>query len=408
MAVDVKISDDNLLKWSDMEDWENGASAAPTEHTLSGTDATVAREGTIIKKGTYSAAVTRVGNDATLYHDIPEPDEYDGKRVTFACWVYATVASRARIAISDGVGSSESSYHSGAAGWERLTVSRNIDALNTIVRVEMQVNTGNTTAYFDGGLLVEGDNDIYVMTDNVDISDWKPTNTYRSQKFTVSRREGARIPNVILDERSLRIKGKVIGSTPDAARTTWDTFLNRLNHNRLNPASEHISKNLYLFEDRFLIGMLQKITPDFEGALGVINFDIDFVCANPFYHSTQKKRKTTTMSSSPQTFTVTPVGNAFTRPTIKVTAGGANITLVTVKNLTTSQSWSYSGTIASGESLILDTDELTLENDGANAFSAFSGESQLILMPVDNLFTVTFTGGSTNSVIRVDYYDRWF
>jgi hypothetical protein len=301
-----------------------------------------------------------------------------------------------------------SSYHSGAAGWERLTVSKNIEANNTRLRVEMQVNTGNTDAYFDGGLLVEGDNDIYVMTDSVDISDWKPTNTYRSQKFTVSRREGARIPNVILDERSLKIRGKVIGSTANTARTTWDTFLNRLNHNRYNPASEHTSKNLYLFEDRFLTGVIQKITPDFEGALGVVNFDVDFVCANPFYNYLQKKRKTTTMALSPQTFTVTPTGNAFTRPTIKVTAGGANITLVTVKNLTTSQSWSYSGTITAGESLVLDTEELTLENDGANAFSSFSGEPQMILTPGDNLFVVTFTGGSTDSVIRVDYYDRWY
>ena len=408
MSVDVKISDSNLLQWSDFEDWESGTSSAPTNHTLSGASATVAREGTIIKKSTYSAKVTRVGADASLYFDLPEFADYDGKRMTFSCWVYATVASRARIAISDGVGSTNSSYHTGGSTWERLTVTHNVSASNTRVRVEMHVNTGDTAAYFDGGLLVEGNNDIYVFTDNVDISDWKPTNTYRSQKFTIARREGARIPNAILDERSLRIKGKVIGTTALTARTTWDALMTSLNSNLLNPASEAKTKDLYLFEDRLLQGIIQKITPDFEAALSVINFDLDFVCGNPFYRSAQKTRVATTMAASPQTFTVTPVGNAFTRPVIRITAGGANITVVTVKNLTSDQSWSYTGTLTAGNILVFDGEELTLDNNGVNALSGFSGEPQMFLVPGANLFSVTFTGGSTDSVIRVDYYDRWF
>lgn len=410
MAVDVKISDNNLLPWSNMEDWENGASAAPTEHTLSGASATVARESTIIKQGTYSAKVTRVGADASLYFDLPEFDDYAGKRVTFGCWVYATVASRARIAISDGVGSTESSAHSGTTGWERLTVTRNIDESNTRLRVEMQVITGNTVAYFDGGLLVEGDNDIYILTDNVDISEWRPANTYRSQKFTVARREGAKIPNVTLDERSLRIRGKVanVGGTSATARTTWDTLLENLNHNIINPSGDVQAKNLYLFDDRYLTGVIQKISPEFMAGLNIIDFDIEFICGIPFYRFVQKKRTADTMASSPNTFTVTTLGNAYTRPVIKVTAGSANITALTVKNITTNQSWSYSGTILSTESLILDTENLTLENDGVNAFGSFSGEPQMLLLPGDNLFSVTFTGGSTDSVIRVDWYDQWY
>lgn len=408
MAVDIKISDNNLLPWSNMEDWENGTSAAPTEHTLSGSGATIARESTIIKQGTYSARVTRVGNDTTLYYDYPDYADYAGKRVTFACWVYATVASRGRIAISDGVGSSTSSYHTGVAGWERLTVTRNLDASNTRLRVEMQVNTGNTSVYFDGGLLVEGDNDIYIFTNNVDINDWKPTNVYRSQKFTVARREGALIPNVTLDERSIRISGKVIGTSSSTARDTWDTLLENINSNIVNPLGETQLKNLYLFDDRYLVGVIQRIDPKFIAALSAMEFNIDFTCGNPFYKYVQMKRTADTMASSPNIFTVTTSGNAFTRPIIKVTAGSSNITTLIVTNLTTDQSWSYSGTILSGESLILDTDLLTLENDGANAFSSFSGEPQMILLPGDNLFSVTFTGGSTNSVIRVDYFDRWY
>ena len=69
MAVDSKIGPRNLLPWSHMEDWVDGTSSAPTEHTLSGSGAAVARESTIIKKGTYSAKVTRNSNDVKLYYD---------------------------------------------------------------------------------------------------------------------------------------------------------------------------------------------------------------------------------------------------------------------------------------------------------------------------------------------------
>jgi len=408
MAVDIKISDNNLLPWSNMEDWENGASAAPTEHTLSGASATVARESTIIKQGTYSAKVTRVGADASLYFDLPEFDDYAGKRVTFGCWVYATVASRARISISDGVGSSNSSYHSGVAGWERLTVSRDIDVSNTRLRVEMQVNTGNTSAYFDGGLLVEGDNDIYILTNNVDINKWRPSNTYRSQKYTVARREGAKVPNVALDERSIKISGKIPGTSALTTRATWDTLVKNLNHNILSPNGDVQPKNLYMFDDRFLTGVIQKNDEEFIAALSVKDFEVEFICGSPFYRFVQMLRTADTMASSPNTFTVTTNGNAPTRPIIKVTAGAANITALTVKNITTNQSWSYSGTILSGESLILDTDNLILENDGVNAFGSFSGEPQMILVPGNNLFSTVFTGGSTNSVIKVDWYDQWY
>ena len=57
MIADLKLSPANILKWSHMEDWVSGASSAPTEHTLSGAGASIARESTTVKSGTYSAAV---------------------------------------------------------------------------------------------------------------------------------------------------------------------------------------------------------------------------------------------------------------------------------------------------------------------------------------------------------------
>ena len=164
MNVDIKISNDNLLPWSHMEDWVNGTSSAPTGHTLSGAGASVAREATTVKFGTYSASVTRAGADTILYYPLSQFADYQGRKVTFGCWVYATVASRARLSISDGVGSSNSSYHTGGSGWEFLEVSHDVDVSATKLWAEMQINTGNTTAYFDGGVFCQGDLSITVLT----------------------------------------------------------------------------------------------------------------------------------------------------------------------------------------------------------------------------------------------------
>lgn len=125
-----------------------------TNWTLAGTGAAADRESTIIKSGTYSAKLIRTGNDASLYQSIGSILS-TGKKGTFGCWVYATVASRARIGIvTDGGGTEYSAYHSGTPGWEYLTVTATISGTPSYVRATCQVNTGDTTAYFDSSNLI--------------------------------------------------------------------------------------------------------------------------------------------------------------------------------------------------------------------------------------------------------------
>jgi hypothetical protein len=127
---------------------------APTGWTLAGTGATVAREEGTIKVGTYSAKLTRVSNDASIYQAIAAI--VTGEVATYSCWVYATVASRARIGIvTDGTGTTYSSYHTGTAGWEYLTATATIGGTVSYVRAVNQVNTGDTTAYFDGASVID-------------------------------------------------------------------------------------------------------------------------------------------------------------------------------------------------------------------------------------------------------------
>jgi len=151
---------DLLRSFGDMEDWTNGATSAPDQWTLSGAGATIARDGTNFKIGTYSAAVTRVGTDCQLQLDagpwIGGTGYYRSRVFTLGAWVRATVASRARIAIDDGVATQSSSYHTGGSTWEWLTVSITANSAATQILIELHLLTGNTTAQYDGVTLVEG------------------------------------------------------------------------------------------------------------------------------------------------------------------------------------------------------------------------------------------------------------
>lgn len=389
----LNISNRNLLEWSGMEDWVSGAAAAPTNHTLSGASATVAQEATIVKRGTYSAKVTRVGADATLYYDLSTYLNYQGRQVTLGAWVYATVASRARISIDDGVGASQSTYHTGDSTWQFLTVTRNIDTAATRLRSGFEVNTGNTSGYFDGAILSEGS---LAFTDiSSYLNNWRGSKQYRMSRFTVARRPGLIIPNTEHDSISLKMNGQLFGTTPTAARTAWDSFLQAIN------GSE---KDLYLYDDRFMRVFLDSMNPEPIAALRGFKFDMSFVAQVPFSLSSQRYRIQQAIAASPTTFTVTTLGNVYSKPMITFLAGGSDITTCTIENLTTGQLWTFTGTVVAGNSLIVDFDAVTLTNNGVDSIANSVGDyPQFRLDPGAN--QLKFTG--SNCTIKVDWFDRW-
>ena len=138
---------------ADFELWTAGDSVAPNGWILIGTSSAVAKESTIKHGGSYSAKVTRNGTNCRLRSNSLVGSEgisqWRGKTVTWRMWVYATVDSRSRLRIYDGAGASYSSYHTGGSGWELLTVTRTIDAAATDIIATGELETGDTSAYFD-------------------------------------------------------------------------------------------------------------------------------------------------------------------------------------------------------------------------------------------------------------------
>jgi hypothetical protein len=154
------VNPTNLLSNGDFEVWSAGASADPDGWTLVGASATIAREATIVKLGTYSAKLTRAGANCYLeqyFHTTKGIAYWRGRKVTLGCWVYATVANRALIYISDDVTVTPSSYHTGDSTWQLLSVTATIGASATAMAFLCFIATGNTSAYFDGAICVEGE-----------------------------------------------------------------------------------------------------------------------------------------------------------------------------------------------------------------------------------------------------------
>jgi len=150
LGLDVQ-SFENLLINGDFE-----IGNPPVNWTLGGAGATFARSNAQFRIGAYSGLLTRNGNDCYAGQAIPSYLRYAGRTVTFGCWVWASVAGRADLQLTDGVTNTQSATHSGSSAWEWITITKTLDATPALFHARVRVTTGDTAAYFDGAILVEG------------------------------------------------------------------------------------------------------------------------------------------------------------------------------------------------------------------------------------------------------------
>lgn len=398
MNLDFKISSENIiLDFGNFEDWENGASSVPTEYTLSGTGAAVARESSIVKFGNYSAKITSGSAAAELYRDVEGlVSHYIGRKFTYGAWVRCSTASKARIQINDGVGTSSSSYHTGSGEWEFLEVTRDLDGSATRLRIINAVAATLIVAYFDGSILCEGDTLFTELSDDdIMLSACKATNSFAIDEAQIPKRPGKIIFNQILLSKKFNLSGTVVGSTSTLARTNLDTLKRALFKGK---------KDLYLNDDRVLKVYLDRFKDDMQAAGKFFKFSLSFrLDDNPVSMYFNKTRVVQAITSSPTSFDVANGGNIETQPIIRFIAGGTDITTITFENLTNGEVFSYTGTVTAGDELVIDTSEQTVENDGVDDLANWSNGDFLKLELGTNKFKYT----GSNCTIKVDFFARY-
>lgn len=149
----------NLLSNGDFENWSAGTAVAPDGWASEGGGIAVAREATIIKQGTYSCKITRSGADCDIYRNDQAAKGityWKSRTVTYSCWVWCDTANTARLGMYDNA-DHYSAFHSGGSTWELLSITLTMSASSTHLQTRMHVFTNNTSAYFDGAMLVEGE-----------------------------------------------------------------------------------------------------------------------------------------------------------------------------------------------------------------------------------------------------------
>jgi hypothetical protein len=128
---------EQLIADTQMLIWAAGDAAAPSHYVLGGTTPTITRAGdglgdTNRKYGPYCAKLTgAAGGAGTLLQYVLPAASFDsywqGQSFSMGAWVKCSSPSSARLLIYDGIGTSNSSYHSGGGAWEWLTVTRTLD-----------------------------------------------------------------------------------------------------------------------------------------------------------------------------------------------------------------------------------------------------------------------------------------
>jgi hypothetical protein len=162
-SVDLSVARPyNFMFNGDVEIWGAGTSTVPTGWAVSGAGALVSKTTTAanVKFGGAAAVLQRVGTDSILYQNLVTANQplasWAGQTITFGAWVLASVASRAQLSINDGVGTTQSAFHTGSNTYEFLTVTRALSASATQLLLGLQIVTGNTTAVMDGAIVVRG------------------------------------------------------------------------------------------------------------------------------------------------------------------------------------------------------------------------------------------------------------
>lgn len=153
----------NYMANSNFEGWAAGTSTYPDNWLLyySPGGGTVNRESTNVKVGTYSCKIVNTGGTQyalynNLFSAIGFPASFwQGKTVSFGCWVKTNTASEAYLKLNDGTADYYSTIHTGSGNWEWLSVTATLSGSATGLYPIILVDAPTvTTAYFDGAIFM--------------------------------------------------------------------------------------------------------------------------------------------------------------------------------------------------------------------------------------------------------------
>jgi len=236
----------------------------------------------------------------------------------------------------------------------------------------------------------------YLFTDKIE--EWKTKDKPILDLGAVPRSHGSIINGGRIGSKIITIKGSLEAST---------ALLLRDKLNALKVGIFNITGNLTKFDDRFIECRLQSYSDDYnEGtALTSLNFTASFISTVPFWKSANLNSSNVTTTTSGNTDIVITNNGNFETP-IRITVTGATlISDISVENITTGKSLSYTGLLSTSNSVVISGLVVPpiVENDGTNDITNFSG-SFLMLQPGTNTIRLVTDIGA---VLLLEHRDYW-
>lgn len=248
---------------------------------------------------------------------------------------------------------------------------------------------------------------IQIKLGTLDMSEW--AEAFGSQlpsrlnEQSIARRHGVYLADVpLLDKNVIRLKGSVIGSTIDEART----YLQQL-ATALNVLGQ---QKFYYWSDKFWVAT--KATWNWEpvpGSPGLVHrWQAELHCPDPYLYEDETESDEQDPAGSDLPFALTNAGDADAYPRITFTADkGAAITACQLQNLTTGYTFTYAGTVAIGTALVIDPNDATLgatvKNNGTEDLTNVSGEWPVLLVAGAN--SMKFVGSACS--LKTEWRNRW-
>lgn len=230
------------------------------------------------------------------------------------------------------------------------------------------------------------------------IHEWKPTRKNKVSHLSLPRRHGTLIPDVAFsDELIINLSGEIWRDTETELRDYFDDLGARL----MNFGKDR----LYLRDDgRFLYAICSgTMLPNFEAArLPTLHaqYSLEFTAGDPFWYSAIEASHLEYVTTTPQSWSLTNNGKMRTPARVHITANLGPKRDVRVTNTTTGLFMRYRGTIAENQTLIMDSDRSSCQNNGLNDLNQFEGNFFLLEQGVNN---ITYVGATET---QVDIYWR--
>lgn len=173
--------------------------------TIGSIDTGTVYQGTAALKITFGTATTQV------YQEIASPTTYASKKLEFQGAIRTVTASIARVFMTDGVGTTYSTYHSGVNEFQLKRVSRTLDATPTRLRVGYEVASAGT-AWVDWSQLVQIGNLWFRQLIGVTKTATQPISVAMELYFDEQNEEG-NVPYTAFAKETLTVAGTAVGFT---------------------------------------------------------------------------------------------------------------------------------------------------------------------------------------------------